>query len=536
MGVLRVVYLWYANYIVGMTNMAKVFIVSILFFFAMSGVAVAAVPETNRMQLGEISDSLPVAEMRTFYAKMEPLMREIFGPPFSNVNLKIEANLNGTVHDTGYLNDEQTLVLAGQAKVYQEEKTSNPKHALEQIYGNMLHELSHGMYYYGNSRVTFHPQWVNEGWVKLQEILLAGKLNFYSFGIQPYFDYYLDRDTIAGTTNWGSSKQSVNHGIVYNVTSDVHLTMLALSSNPEDGAEFYKVVNNKVYDWVKATGQTDISLEQYKSIMRELLAGKTIDGQPAFDWYFNNPDSLTQGRPGDHLGITVEQKELVAYTFKRSMEGEDIQETGLPNTAIKITVTNYDDKVLLEKAITTDADGNARVDMPKNENFAIMTLEAASTINGKSLIARSFYFNAPQGNKLSGVLVDEAGKPLPAKYVGLLKSDLAFEYKNKGVFLMSVPSSTRTVTLDFMGYKQEVTKGPFARMFAMTVPAKYVEVAGNQPDQAFKNGIVDNRPSVMDSFNLTTTQRKQAFIVGIVSIAAVVISAIFILRPKKVSK
>lgn len=474
------------------------------------------------MKLGEISNILPVSEMRSFYTKMEPLMLKIFGPSYSNITLKIDADPEGTVHGTGYLDNEQTLVLAGQARNWVQNKDTDRKHALEQIYGNMLHELSHGMFYFGNDRVTFFPQWVNEGWAKLQEILLAQKLDMYNFGIKPYFNYYLDRDTIAGTANWGSSKQTANHPVVYDVTSVVHLTLLSAASSSNSNLDFFKTFNNYVYDWVVANKQTNISLEQYKQIMAKLLQGKTIDGQPAYDWYFTNPDTLTQGKLGNHLGIAIDQNDIVAYVFNRTSDGRDIQETGLPNINIAVKAVDYNGEVLLEQTSKTDEEGNVRVRIPDNKKYTLMTFDAQATIAGKVFTASMFYFPAPSDdNILSGVLVDELGKPLPAKYIGLLKSDLTFDYKNRGVFAISVPKDTRIVTLDFLGYKQEVTKGPLARMYAMKIPAKYIEEAAKLSNSVLKEGIVDRSNSPMGQFLNLVNPRSTVFMIGIISLVVI---------------
>ena len=506
---------------------------SFVFFFVPNSV-LAEVPENNRMQLGEISDSLPVSEMQSFYAKMEPLMREVFGPPYSNVILKIVADLEGTVHDTGYIDNEQTLILAGQARDYQKNKDTDRKHALDQIYGNMLHELSHGMFYFGTDRVTFSPQWINEGWAKLQEILLAQKLGTYNFGIKPYFNYYLDRDTIAGTTNWGSSKQVTNHPVVYDVTSVVHLTLLAAASSSNSNLDFFKTFNNYIYDWVIVNKQPNISLEQYKQIMAKLLQGKTIDGQPAYDWYFSNPNTLTQGKLGNHLGIAIDQNDVVAYVFNRTANGRDIQEIGLPDVNIIIKAVNYDGKILLEQTAKTDGDGNVRLRIPDNEKYTLMTFDAQTTIDEKVFTANMFYFPAPSDDKiLSGVLVDESDKPLPAKYVGLLKSDSNFSYKNRGVFAISVPETTRIITLDFLGYKQEVTKGPLARMYAMKVPAKYIEEAAKLSDLVFEEGIIDNSNNSMKQFLNQINLKSTGFVTGIVSLMVTGVIVFIVKRQNK---
>lgn len=510
------------------------FLILIVFFIKTPTLVFANIPLSNQMKLGEIDGNLPEKEMRGFYSKMEPVMFKYFGPPYSNASINIKTNLEGTVHDTGYIDNEQTLILAGQAKNYLQNKNTDKNHALQQIYGNMMHELSHGLFYFGNKRVSFNPQWVNEGWVKLSEILLAKDLKMYDFGISPYFNYYLDKDTIAGTTNWGSSKQSTNHGIVYDVTSVTHLTLFSALSTSNDNLDFLKTFNNYVYDWVKKNNQTNISFEQYKQIMANLLKGKTVDGQSAYDWYFSNSNTLIRGNMGNHLGVTVDGNEIVAYVFDRTNDGKDIKETGLSDVNISIKVTNYDGSILLEKTVVTDTDGNAKIQIPENKKYILMTIEAKTTILNKPLTANTFYFYAPSDNKkLTGILIDEAGKPLPAKYINLLKSNLPFEYKDKGVFVINVPNNNKIVTLDFIGHTQEVNKGPFARMYAFKIPNESISEAANQPESAFKNSTVDNINNPISQVKNYISTKNRGFIVGLFSL---VIVGIILLILKKYNK
>ncbi|MGB9613649.1 MAG: hypothetical protein ACPL4K_05720, partial [Candidatus Margulisiibacteriota bacterium] len=521
---------------------------NLLIILAIPNNSYAQVPQGNRMTLGEISDLLPVSEMRSFYRKMEPLMLKIFGPPFSNINLKIEANPKGTSHDTEFLDQEQTLVLAGQAKEYLKNKDTDKKHALEQIYTSMLHELSHAQYYYGNKRVSFHPQWINEGWAKTSEILLGmelAKTKSYIFttgmvypniGLLPYFKLYLDPETVAGTINWGPSKQNTNHGIVYDITSLVHLTLLSSASSSNDNLDFFKTFNNAVYNWVKTNNKTDISLEEYKEIMRQLLKGKTIDGQPAFDWYFTNPDTLVQGKTGDHLGVTIEPDGIVAFAFRRVLENNELREKPISNLPVTIKVKDYEGKEILNKTVTTDQEGNGRISLPKIEDKAVITIYASGHINGKDVSAHTFYFNAhSQAEKLYGVLVNEDGELLSSKYLDLLQveDDLKFDYKNKGVFELTVPKTKRTVNFNFLGYKQEISKGPWVRMVAIKIPAEYIQKAAEQPESAFSESLFDNTNS-----NNKTISRKPAFWVGltilglIFSISAIVLRKSFKRRAK----
>ena len=503
-----------------MKKIVGIVLITFIFFLFFSPLALAAVPQDYQMKLGEISDVLPVSEMRSFYEKMEPVMLKYFGSPYSNITLDIKANLDGTVHNTEFVDNKQTLILAGQASDYQKNKDTDKNHALQQIYGNMLHELSHAMFYYGNQRVSFHPQWVNEGWAKLLEILTAQDLKMYNFGVNPYFNYYLNPDTIAGTLNWGSSKQNTNHALVYDVTSVAHLTLLSAASTSNSNLDFYKTFNNRVYDWVAANKKTDISLDEYKKIMKELLVNKTIDGISAYDWYFNNPDTLTQGKMGNHLGVTVDQNEIIAYVFNRTTDGRDIKETGLPNIDISLKVINFDGSNLVEKTVTSDSDGNTKISLPQNGNNTLMTIEANATVSGKSLATNSFYYKNPSNPEtLSGLLIDEEGKPLPAKYIGLLKSNLNFEYKDKGVFVIYVPKETRTITLDFLGHKQEVTKGPFPRIYAMKIPANFVKEAAKLPESTLNAGKVN--------------PKSPNFIIGITSLIFILGLVIFLQKRSK---
>lgn len=532
-----------------MKKLIVIFLLTFLLLYFSPQHIYSQVPPENRMKLGEISNLLPAKEMRSFYSKMEPLMLKIFGPPFSNISLKIEANPEGTMADTGFLDNEQTLILAGQAKEYLKNKSQNPKLAIEQIYASMLHELSHAQYYYGNKRVSFHPQWINEGWTKVSDTLLGAELAktgkyifttgmvYPNIGVLPYFRLYLDSDTVAGTQNWGSSKQNTNHGIVYDITTLVHLTLLSAASSSNENLDFFKTLNNAVYEWVKTNDKTEISLTEYKEIIRPLLQGKTVDGQPAFDWYFSNPDSLINGSLGGHLGVTVEPGKIIAYAFRRISEEKEYKERPIQNQPITVYVNNYDGQRLVEKTVITDSEGNGRIPLPKIENKAVITIAATSRIDGKDFSAETFYFNAPaQKEKLYGVLTDENGRLLPAKYVGLLQAeDMVFDYKNKGVFELTVPLNQKTIIFDFLGFKQEIHKGPWVRVAAIKIPAKYIQKAAEQPESAFTSGLFGDS-NVPQQVNNKNSLKNPVFLVGAAILALVSLATVIFLKNVPIRK
>jgi len=451
----------------------------------------AAVPDTNRMQLGEISSILPVEAIKNHFAKMEPLMRKYFGPPFSNVTIKIEADPTGTVHNTGYLQNEATLVLAGQAKRYVEDKQRDPNGAIKQIESNLRHELAHGMYYLGNNRVELSPQWISEGWVKVLEELQNSDLGEQTMGYWPYFSLYRDQKIVAGTPNWGSSKQNTNHGVVYEITSAVHFTLLSAASSSLTDLDFLKKLNAKIYDLAKIQGQTRITFAQYQKIMKELLANTKIDGQPAYDWYFNNPDAYIKGQTGNFLGVTVDRNEIIAYAFKRQNDGRDITESGLKDISVTISIIDAGGKTVAEQKITTDQDGNAIMTLPELNRYEVYSIAAQAIINNQEKTDKTFYFNAASSYDLYIVLMDETGHLLPASYITLLNPDAGtIAARDKGLLVLKTSPEARQVNFDFLGFKQEVTKGYFARLVAIKIPQKYLDAAAQKTKTELTAGLV----------------------------------------------
>jgi len=51
-------------------------------------------------------------------------------------------------------------------------------------------------------------------------------------------------------------------------------------------------------------------------------------------------------------------------------------------------------------------------------------------------------------------------------FVSLVRSDFDFVYKDNGLFILNVPDSINKVVLNFLGTNYQVTKGPFARVYA----------------------------------------------------------------------
>lgn len=485
-----------------MVKMKKIILILVLALFLLP-VSLAGVPSNNRMKLGTISNVLPVEDMRSYYTEMEPVMLKYFGPPFSDFTLTIEANPAGDEHATGFLPEKQTLVLAGQARDYVKYKETDPGHAVELIRGSMRHELSHGMYMYGNNIVGFGVQWPWEGWAKvLEEEITASEVEGRVAPLGWFYNYYLDKDIVAGTEGWGGSKQPYNHAAVYSMTGATHYMLLAAASKSD--LDFYKTMNNALYDYIKSKGNPHLSIEEYKSLMKGLLAGVKIDGQPAVDWYFDNPSAFTQGSLGPHVNAFTENSErnfeptqIRAYAFNRQMENERRKEKNLAGVNIVVKIKDSDKDTVFEKTLTTGEDGVTQdvIQTFNDLERGSYMLTAEASIEGKNVKSKIFTINSPridtEKEYVYGVLLDKDKEIINGKYVSLLTADADFIYKKNGLFILKVPVEKKIVTLNFLGLTQEVTKGSFARIFAFTIPDSYIQKASLKTEEDLEKGIVE---------------------------------------------
>lgn len=467
------------------------------------GSVIASVPETNRMKLGNIDSVLPVNKMQEYYLKMEPVMIKYFGPSFSNYTLIIEADPTKDAHGTGFIPERHALLLAGQAQDYVKNKDSDPKHAMENIYGSMKHELSHGMYMYNKEMISFGIQWPWEGWAKFLEEKISEDLENKSVSIKFFYQYYLPRDITAGTQNWGSFKQNTNHGLVYGMTTATHFILISAASSSKDSYDFLKKMNNAIYDKIESTGSPQMTLEDYKKLMKPLLSNIKVDGEDAYTWYFNSPASYSNGSLGNHIGISMDSSEqdfkpigIEVYIFNRVDDSKNKQEKALENINIIVKVIDSLGNSVLEKTVNTDKDGYAKISELESFKEGAYLISAESNIGNNNISTKMFAIIPPRINVekdyIYGVLLNENNNIINGKYVSLLSSDSDFIYKKNGLFIIKASSSSRIVNINFLGLNQEITKGSFARVYAFKIPQLYIEQAKLKSDEELNAGIIDN--------------------------------------------
>ncbi len=483
--------------------------ISIAFFFiAVIGLSLfpdfanASVPAGNRMALGNISDILPADDMRDYYSKMEPVMLQYFGPPFSSFTLDVEGTLNAS-REWGIFSESHSAVMVEQAIRYANTKETDYENAIRNVHGFMKHEFSHALYITGNDTIRIGNKWFGEGWANVLFELMDNNIDNATSSPRFYYEYYMDRDVICGE----GAKQDRTHGVQYSMATATYLTLISAASTSNDNLDFYKKLNSAIYDHVKNTGNNIISLAEYQSLVKPMLTGIEIDGVDAFEWYFNSPTFYQNVTSGLHMGVYMESRsddfspsDIQIFVFNRSGAGDRVVETGLAGINTSFAMRDYAGRVVLEKNFTTDGNGDASLRLENVQGLSLgygtYSLSADAVVNGKRLESRMFALVPPkikvEKNYLYGVLLDENNNVLDGKYVSALNASADFIYRKNGIFIINVSDDQRVVTLDFMGLKQEVTKGSFARVYAFKIGSAYVDAAKAKSDAELNNGVIDN--------------------------------------------
>lgn len=472
----------------------------------------ASVPETNRMRLGNISSLIPGQEMRDYYAKMEPIMFQYFGPPFSSFNLDVDVSLDSN-HDFGIFLEKPNAIMVSQAILYND-PYGDRVNAINNINGFMKHEFSHAMYILGkNETATVGVKWFGEGWVNVMVEIMNNKIDNESDSFKDSYEYYIDKNVASGTSG-SERKQTQTHALQYSLATTTHLLLLSAASSSNENLDFYKKLNGIIYDSLKNNGNKLISFDEYKSMIKPLLNGIKIDGEDAYQWYVTSPTFFVDGTLGPHIGAYLENQrdnlepiKITAFSFSRIQESNRINEYGLANVTIHLIMKDNSEKVILDKNVVTDSEGTAYLELrDKPEILSQLKagayfITAEAVINSKTINSKIFALIPPKMNVqkeyLYGVLLDENDNLIDGKYVSLLSSDSNFIYKKNGIFIINVPESQRVLNLNFLGLKQEITKGPFARVYAFRIPQFYVEQAKLKSFDELNKGMIDNTENLI---------------------------------------
>jgi len=501
------------------------FIILTGFFSFIPPLALANSLSSNRMKIGTVDRVFPEKEIRDYYAKIEPLMLKYFGPPFSNFAINIKADLSDKNKDSPAEIDPKTksLILQNQAKSYLEGLKKGPKEdALRVIYGTMEHELSHAMYIYKDLSVDFGGKWAYEGWARFLGDLVHSEITNTSLSISSYFFLYQDKDLIF-TPKEHSFRLPENQALAYNKATAAHFLLTAAAST--NNLDFYKKLNSKIYDYLETKDftplpagmkqplgfkdQVALSFEEYKKIIKPLLTGVKVDGNNAYNWYFDTIEFPSDCKVGKYLwiyanyNINNQPDKLTVFAFNRMKTAKGCEENLITNTKINVTLINSFGKTVLDKTIDANSQGQIEVKFSPEEIPAGAYLASAFLKDEPSVKNKIFLIKRPNNienkkNYLYGVLLDENNRLANGDFVSLVKSDFNFVYKDNGLFILNVPDSINKVILTFLSANYEVTKGPFARVYAMKLNQKQIKEVGLKSKNELEAGKIKMQESAKE--------------------------------------
>ena len=482
---------------------------------------------SNKMTIGSVDSVLPEKEIRDYYTQMEPLMLKYFGQPFSNFAINIKADTNEVTESPADVDPKtKSLILKKQARNYLEGlKKGSREDALKVIYGTMEHELSHAMYIYKNFSVDFGGKWAYEGWARFLGDLVHSEITNTPLSISPYFALYQDKNLIVSSGEH-LFRFPENQALAYEKATAAHFLLTAAAST--DNLDFYKKLNNKIYDYLETKDftplpsgmkqplgfkdQVALSFEEYKKIIKPLLVGIRIDGIDAYSWYFDAIEPPSEFKAGKYLGVygaynsQNKPEKIIVYVFERVKTTEGFEEKAVKDARVRLSLTDSLGKTVMDKTLTTDAQGKTEISLLKEKIPAGVYLASAYCRDDPGIKNKMFIIKTPniENNKdyLYGVLLTEKGGLVNGDFVSLVKSDFNFVYKDNGLFILNVPDSTNKVVLNFLDTNYEVTKGPFARVYALKLDQDQVRTAGSKSKADLEAGKIKIEESAKENVNI----------------------------------
>lgn len=490
----------------------------LLFFFATT--TFAATP-SNTMTFGGMSSNLPGKEFGEYFKSAFPEMKKVHGEPFSTFTFTIEGRPDIAPHGGGWFPAPKKVIEditpMRNYQAFLDGKTEGGKTAgINSVEQSVTHELAHAMYTYGNKVISFPYGWANEGWAKTTELLTWMRIKKDPPRPGIYLTQYLDKDTIAGTQALGRYKQDKNHAIIYdNLTINTFNLLYGCSGSSGD-PDFQIRMDNKIYDDY-VTNKKPLFMDkaipetEYKSLIKSLCAGKKIDGEDAYEWYFSQPTSLSGGSTGFHLGLyprwwaytTVEGIDVYTFVRNQNTNDSDKSEKGL-SAAVSVEVFDVSGNSVFSKSSQTDENGNFNFNFGRDllKNGAYQAI-AKSNFGGKQYLAKMFFINIrdadgtsddqksaeiTKANGVIGVMVDKNLKPLASNYLSLVKplNGAKVTVNSNGLFLAEVSNpATHEIAFDFLGTTYTFTKPPFRRVVVLKVSDDQIKKAENT--SGFKN-------------------------------------------------
>lgn len=333
------------------------------------------------------------------------------------------------------------------------------------------HELIHAFH---DAIVLTGGSWAEEGMAEaVTEIVamnLGGRRNivFRDPVINlKYYDVwgYMGSNVLGGGPDF---TYKVNPDLSYRISSAMFFILTTdVSTNPSNPYDFLARLNNAIY--ADAASNPYFDDLRFKMKIRQVAAGRLVEGQLADVWVGNQPITASFVRTGFQIGAYPYRPEtptrVWAITFLRQSDG---RETPLGSVQVSVRVIDSLGRIISTGILSTGSDGMGYVDLTPTPLSAGGYQIIASTIfNSVNYTTRNYAFS--QGTStlieqadinLYGVTLDYQGRPVAGTVTA---AGGTVKMNTQGAF--KIEASSQTVPFELT-----VTSGTMERKFGKPNP------------------------------------------------------------------
>jgi len=398
---------------------------------------------------------------QTLFDLVYPEIKRIYGDPSNTITVTL--SYDPSVYPWNYYYGATHTIVMSQLP-----PSSGTSPTWDAVF---THELIHSFH---DAIVLTGGSWSEEGMTEAAtEIVamnLAGRRNivFRDPVINlKYYDVwgYMGSNVLGGGPDF---TYKVNPDLSYRISAALFFTLTCeLSTNPSNPYDFLGRLNNAIY--ADAASNPYFDDLRFKIKIRQVAAGRLVEGQLSDVWVGNQPITASSVRTGFQIGAYPYRPEsptrVWSITFLRQSDG---RETPIGSVQVSVRVIDSLGRMVSTGMLSTGSDGMGYLDLASTPLPAGGYQIVASCIfNSVNYTTRSYAFS--QGTStlieqadinLYGVTLDSQGRPVAGTLTAVGGT---VKMNTQGAF--KVEASTQTVPFELT-----LTSGTIERKFGKPNP------------------------------------------------------------------
>ncbi|MEM2840459.1 MAG: CFI-box-CTERM domain-containing protein [Candidatus Bathyarchaeia archaeon] len=400
--------------------------------------------------------------VQTLFDIVYPEIKTIYGDPSNTITVTLKYDRDWYPWNF-YIPANNTIVLS------QLPSPSGTSPTWDAIF---THELIHAFH----DAIVLTETWAEEGMTEAATQIVA--MNLKNKGVRDivyrdpivnlkYYDVwsYMGSRVVGGTPNFFLK---FNPDISYRISSAMFFILTCeLSTSTSNPYDFLKRLNQALYSEAPANPYFDDL--RFKLAIRQVAAGRLVEGQLADVWVGYQPITYTLVRTGFHIGVYPYRPEnptrVWVMTFLRSSYGE---ETPMGGLRVNVKVMDVEGRVVNSGQAITGSDGMGYLDLsPTPYQAGGYEIVASTIFSDINYTARNYAFSQGESRlieqpdmNLYGVTLDSSGKPVPATVTA---TGGTVKLNTRGAF--KIEASTQTLPLEIT-----LSSGGFQRKFGKPNP------------------------------------------------------------------